>query len=89
VFGSLFGALAIGIGAGFITWFLSSVLFLAFGVGGVAFLLALVGLVGGPGRWSSGGGHWGGGGFGGFGGGGGGFRGGGGRFGGGGASGGW
>jgi len=89
VFGSLFGALAIGIGAGFITWFLSSVLFLAFGVGGVAFLLALVGLVGGPGRWSSGGGYWGGGGFGGFGGGGGGFRGGGGRFGGGGASGGW
>jgi len=89
VFGSLFGALAIGVGAGFIAWLFTSVMFLAFAVGGVAFVLALAGVVGGPGRWSSGGGYWGGGGFGGFGGGGGGFRGGGGRFGGGGASGGW
>jgi len=89
LFGSLFGALAIGLGAGFVAWLFSSVLFLAFAVGGVAFVLALAGIVGGPGRWSSGGGSWGGGGFGGFGGGGGGFRGGGGRFGGGGASGGW
>src|SRR5262249_24107721 len=85
VFGSVFGALAIGAGAGVITWLFSSVLFLAFAVGGVAFVLALAGVVGGPGRWSSGGGYWGGGGFGRFGGGGGGFRGGGGRFGGGGA----
>ncbi len=66
-------------------------------LGGVVFLLALAGVIGGPGRWSSGGG-WGGGrggfgggfGRGGFGGGGGGgFRGGGGGFGGGGASGRW
>jgi len=88
IFGSLFGALAIGVGAGFIAWLFTSVMFLALAVGGVAFVLALAGVVGGPGRWTSGGGYWGGGGFGGFGGGGG-FRGGGGRFGGGGASGGW
>ena len=87
VFGSLFGALAVGVGAGFVAWLFSSVLFLAFAVGGVAFVLALAGVTGGPGRWSSGGGYWGG--RGGFGGGGGGFSGGGGRFGGGGASGGW
>ena len=91
VFGSLFGALAVGAGAGFVVWLLSSVLFLAFAAGAVVFVLALAGVTGGPGRWSSGGGYWGGrGGFGGgFGGGGGGFSGGGGRFGGGGASGGW
>jgi uncharacterized protein len=87
VFGSLFGALAVGVGAGFVAWLFSSMLFLAFAVGGVAFVLALAGVAGGPGRWSSGGGYWGG--RGGFGGGGGGFSGGGGRFGGGGASGGW
>ena len=89
VLGTLFGALAVGVGAGFIAWLLSSVLFLSVAVGGVVFVLTLAGIVGGPGRWSSGG-VWGGGGFGGgaFGAGGG-LRGGGGRFGGGGASGGW
>jgi uncharacterized protein len=91
IFGSLFGALAVGAGAGFLAWLVSSALSLAFGIGFVVFVLALAGVAGGPGRWSSGGGSWGGrGGFGGgFGGGGGGFGGGGGRFGGGGASGGW
>jgi len=89
-FGALFGGLMIGGIAGVVVWLLSGVLLLALGVGFVAFMLALLGVVGGPGRWSSGGGYWGGrGGFGGFGGGGGGFSGGGGRFGGGGASGGW
>jgi uncharacterized protein len=97
--GALPGALAVGFGAGAVAWVVSSVLFLSAALGGVVFFLALAGLVGGPGRWSSGGG-WGGrhggfgggfgrGGFGGGRGGGGGFRGGGGRFGGGGASGGW
>jgi uncharacterized protein len=89
--GTLFGSLAVGLGAGFVAWLISSVLILSLGFGFVAFVLALAGAVGGPGRWSSGG-AWGGrrGGYGGgFGGGGGGFRGGGGRFGGGGASGGW
>jgi uncharacterized protein len=92
--GALPGALVIGAGAGFVAWIVSSVVFLSVALGGVAFFLTLAGVIGGPGRWSSGGG-WGGrtGGFGrgGFGGGsgGGGFRGGGGRFGGGGASGGW
>jgi uncharacterized protein len=92
--GALPGALVIGAGAGFAAWIVSSVAFLSVALGGVVFFLALAGIIGGPGRWSSGGG-WGGrtggfgrGGFGG-GGGGGGFRGGGGRFGGGGASGGW
>ena len=98
--GALPGALVVGAGAGAVTWIVSSVLFLSAALGGVVFFLALAGIIGGPGRWSSGGG-WGGrhggfggglgrGGFGGGGGrGGGGFRGGGGRFGGGGASGGW
>jgi uncharacterized protein len=98
--GALPGALAVGVGAGAVAWIVSSFVFLSVALGGVVFFLALAGLVGGPGRWSSGGG-WGGrhggfggglgrGGFGGGrGGGGGGFRGGGGRFGGGGASGGW
>jgi uncharacterized protein len=91
VFGALFGGLLIGGAAAFIVWAVSGVLFLALALGFVAFMLTAAGIVGGPGRWSSGGGYWGGrGGFGGgFGGGGGGFRGGGGRFGGGGASGGW
>jgi uncharacterized protein len=99
IFGTLFGSLAVGAGAGLVAWVVSSVLFLSVALGGVVFFLALAGLLGGPGRWSSGGG-WGGrgggfgggfgrGGFGGGGGSGGGFRGGGGRFGGGGASGGW
>jgi uncharacterized protein len=87
MFGSLFGSLAVGFGAGLVAWLISSVLILSLGFGFVAFVLALAGAVGGPGRWSSGG-AWGGR-SGGFGRGGGGFRGGGGRFGGGGASGGW
>ena len=96
-FGSFGGALAAGAGAGFVVWLLTSLLFLGLGSGVLVFLLALVGLTSGPGRWASrgpwgggfGGGFGRGGGFGG-GGGGGGFRGGGGgRFGGGGASGGW
>jgi uncharacterized protein len=93
IFGGLFGGVLIGGIAGFIVWVVSGVLLLALGLGFVAFMLTAAGIVGGPGRWSSGGrGYWGGGlggGFGGFGGGGGGFSGGGGRFGGGGASGGW
>ncbi len=91
IFGGLFGGLLMGGVAGFIVWVMSGVLFLALALGFVAFMLTAAGIVGGPGRWSSGGGYWGGrGGFGGgFGGGGGGFSGGGGRFGGGGASGGW
>jgi uncharacterized protein len=92
VFGSLLGALAVGLGAGVVAWVVSSVVFLSVALGGVVFVLALLGLVGGSRRWYSGGGGVGGrggfgGGRGGFGGGG--FRGGGGRFGGGGASGGW
>ncbi len=91
VFGGLFGGLLMGGVAGFIVWVMSGVLFLAVALGFVAFMLTAAGIVGRPGRWTSGGGYWGGrGGFGGgFGGGGGGFSGGGGRFGGGGASGGW
>ena len=88
LFGTLFGALMVGAGAGFVAWLLSSTLFLGVAVGAVAFFLALAGIMGGPARWTTGG-PWGGGmrrGGGGFGGG---FRGGGGRFGGGGASGGW
>jgi uncharacterized protein len=88
--GALFGGLAVGGIAAAVVWALSGVFLLALGVGFVAFMLTLAGVVGGPGRWSSGGGYWGGrGGFGGGLGGGGGFSGGGGRFGGGGASGGW
>jgi uncharacterized protein len=91
IFGGLFGGLLFGGVAALIVWVVSKILFLAVGIGFVAFMLTAAGIVGGPGRWSSGGGYWGGrGGFGGgFGGGGGGFSGGGGRFGGGGASGGW
>ena len=91
IFGALFGGLLLGGVVAFIVWALSGILLLALGIGFVAFMLTAAGIVGGPGRWSSGGGYWGGrGGFGGgFGGGGGGFSGGGGRFGGGGASGGW
>jgi uncharacterized protein len=89
IFGGLFGGLLFGGVAALIVWVVSKSLFLAVGIGFVAFMLTAAGIVGGPGRWSSGGGYWGGrGGFGGgFGGGGGGFSGGGGRFGGGGASG--
>ena len=87
--GSLFGSLALGGGAGFIVWLVSSVLFASLLAGGVVFVLALTGIGGNVGRWASRGGHWGGPTPGGFGGRGGGFRGGGGRFGGGGASGGW
>jgi uncharacterized protein len=95
IFGALFGGVLLGGLAAFIVWVVSGILFLALGVGFVAFMLTAAGIVGGPGRWSSGGGYWGGrggfggGGFGGGFGGGGGFSGGGGRFGGGGASGGW
>ena len=95
-FGAVFGGLLLGGAAGLIVWAFSRIVFLALGIGFVAFMLTAAGIVGGPGRWTSGGGYWGGrggfggGGFGGgFGGGGGGFSGGGGRFGGGGASGGW
>jgi uncharacterized protein len=88
IFGSLFGSAALGAGAGFIVWLISSVLFASLIAGAMVFLFALTGAGGSVGRWASRGG-----GFGrmpgGFGGGGGGFRGGGGRFGGGGASGGW
>ncbi len=88
LFGSLFGSVALGAGAGFVVWLLSSVLFASLVAGAVVFVFALTGAGGSVGRWTSRGG-----GFGrmpgGFGGGGGGFRGGGGRFGGGGASGGW
>ena len=91
IFGALFGGLVFGGVAALIVWVVSKILFLAIGIGFVAFMLTAAGIVGGLGRWSSGGGYWGGrGGFGGgFGRGGGGFSGGGGRFGGGGASGGW
>jgi uncharacterized protein len=99
--GALGGALALGTGAGVIVWLVSSLAFFGLVAGGIVFVLALVGITGGPGRWSSRGpwgggfgGGLGGGGRGGFGGGGGGRGGGfggggGGRFGGGGASGGW
>jgi uncharacterized protein len=89
MFGSLFGSVALGAGAGFIVWLLSSVLFASLVAGAVVFLFALTGAGGSVGRWSSRGGGFGGRMPGGFGGRGGGFRGGGGRFGGGGASGGW
>jgi uncharacterized protein len=89
MFGSLFGSAALGAGAGFIVWLLSSVLFASLVAGAMVFVFALTGAGGSVGRWASRGGGFGGmpGGFGG--GRGGGFRGGGGRFGGGGASGGW
>ena len=92
--GTLFGSAALGLGAGFVVWLLSSVVFASLIAGAMVFVFALLGVGGRSGRWASRGGL--GGGFGGglgggFGGGrgGGGFRGGGGRFGGGGASGGW
>ncbi len=94
LFGTLFGSLALGAGAGVVVWLVSSVLLASVLVAGMVFVFALagVGVGGGGGRWASRG-PFGGmpGGFGGTfgGGGGGGFRGGGGRFGGGGASGGW
>jgi uncharacterized protein len=90
MFGSLFGSVALGAGAGFIVWLVSSVLFASLIAGALVFVFALTGAGGSVGRWASRGGGFGGmpGGFGGRGGGGG-FRGGGGRFGGGGASGGW
>ena len=90
VFGTLFGSVALGAGAGFIVWFVSSVIVASVLAGGLVFVFALAGIGGGAGRWASRG-PFGGmpGGFGGGFGGGGGFRGGGGRFGGGGASGGW
>ncbi len=92
IFGTLFGSVALGAGAGFVVWLVSSVIFASVLVGGMVFVFALAGIGGGAGRWASRGPFGGapggfGGGFGG--GGGGGFRGGGGRFGGGGASGGW
>ena len=98
IFGTFFGSLALGAGAGFVVWLISSVIFASVLAGGLVFFFALagIGLGGGGGRWASRGpfggmpGGFGGGfGGGGFGRGGGGFGGGGGRFGGGGASGGW
>jgi uncharacterized protein len=90
LFGALFGSVALGAGAGFIVWLVSSVLFASLLAGVMVFVFALTGIGGNVGRWASRGGRWGGPMTGGFGGGrGGGFRGGGGRFGGGGASGGW
>jgi uncharacterized protein len=90
-FGALFGSAALGFGAGFVVWLMSSVLLASLLIGAMVFLFALVGIGGGAGRWVSRGGRYPfpGGFGGGFGGRGGGFRGGGGRFGGGGASGGW
>lgn len=91
--GSLPGSAAVGAGAGFIVWLISSVLFASLLVGAMVFVLALTGIGGRGGRWVSGRGRFGsmpggfGGGFGSSRSGG--FRGGGGRFGGGGASGGW
>ncbi len=91
LFGSLLGSAAVGAGAAFIVWLVSSVLLASVLVGGMVFVLALTGIGGRGGLWASGRRGYGPmpGGFGGFGGGRGGFRGGGGRFGGGGASGGW
>jgi uncharacterized protein len=94
MFGSLFGSAALGAGAGFVVWLVSSVWFASLVAGAIVFVFALTGAGGSVGRWASRGGGFGRmpGGFGGGafgGGGGGGFRGGGGRFGGGGASGGW
>jgi len=86
IFGTLFGSLAVGAGAGVVAWALSGGLVAALLIGGMVFVFALAGIFGRPGRWASGGVPWGGSMRGGFGGG---FRGGGGRFGGGGASGGW
>jgi uncharacterized protein len=90
VLGTLFGSAALGLGAGFVVWILSSVVLASLIAGAMVFVFALLGVAGRSGRWASRGGFPGGlgGGFGG-GRGGGGFRGGGGRFGGGGASGGW
>ena len=90
LFGTLPGAVALGAGAGFVVWLLSSLVFAALFVGAIVFVLGMAGIGGGPGRWASRG-RWGGcrAGSAGFGGRGGGFGGGGGRFGGGGASGGW
>jgi uncharacterized protein len=92
MFGTLFGSVALGAGAGVLVWIVSSVVFASVLVGGMVFVFALAGIGGGAGRWASRGPFGGmpggfGGGFGGRGGGG--FSGGGGRFGGGGASGGW
>jgi uncharacterized protein len=90
VFGPLLGSAALGVGAGFIVWMLSSVLLASLVIGAMAFVFALLGVGGHSGRWASRGPMVFPGGFGGsLGGRGGGFRGGGGRFGGGGASGGW
>jgi uncharacterized protein len=88
--GSLFGSAALGAGAGFVVWLVSSLLFASLVAGIMVFVLALTGIGGSGGRWASRGGGFGGmpGGFGSRSGSGG-FRGGGGRFGGGGASGGW
>lgn len=94
IFGRLFGSLATGTLAGAFVWLVSHLFTLGFGVGLLAFAVAL--LLGGARGWSAGRTGWGGfgGGFGGGGsfgggGGGGGFSGGGGGFGGGGASGSW
>jgi uncharacterized protein len=92
LFGSLLGSAAVGGGAAFIVWLVSSVLLASVLIGAMVFVLALTGIGGRGGLWASRRGRYGpmpGGFGGGFGSGRGGFRGGGGRFGGGGASGGW
>ena len=91
LFGSLFGSAALGAGAGFVVWLVSSVWFASLVAGAMVFVFALTGIGGSGGRWASRSGAPGRmpGGFGGRSGGGGRFGGGGGRFGGGGASGGW
>ncbi len=53
VFGTLFGSLALGAGAGFVVWLVSSVLFASVLVGGMVFVFALAGIGGGAGRWAS------------------------------------
>lgn len=89
--GRTLGSLATGGLVGLGTWLFVSTLSLAIGAGVIAFLVALLGGLGGGSRWTSGGYYGGGGGFGGggFGGGGGGWGGGGGGSAGGGASGSW
>ena len=88
IFGSLLGSAALGLGAGAVVWFISSLVLASLIAAAMVFVFALTGIGGGGGRWASRGGPFAGmpGGFGGRSGG---FRGGGGRFGGGGASGGW
>ena len=59
IFGTLFGSVALGAGAGVAVWFVSSVIFASVLVGGMVFVFALAGIGGG---FSGGGGRFGGGG---------------------------